>query len=249
MSAPATDQPAPSDFIRDIVAEDVRGGKHTQIHTRFPPEPNGYLHIGHAKASASTSASPASSAASATCAWTTPTRPRKTSSTWIPFSRLNGSSTAGHDNLGLSQRQDAGDTDGRQAESRASASRDRIRNLRSPFYASDYFDQIYEYASQLIRKGKAYVCDLTPEDTDEYRRLGKESPFRNRSVEENLDLFTRMKAGEFPDGTRTLAREDRHAARRTSGCAIRSSTASATPSIITPATNGAFTRCTISPIA
>src|SRR5207237_7265453 len=74
----------------------------------------------------------------------------------------------------------------------------------SPFHASDYFDQFYEYAVQLVRKGKAYVCDMTPEETDEYRRLGKESPFRDRSVEENLDLLARMKAGEFPDGTLTL---------------------------------------------
>jgi glutaminyl-tRNA synthetase len=77
-----------------------------------------------------------------------------------------------------------------------------------PFYASDYFDQLYEYALQLIRKGKAYVCDLSPEETDRYRgapdRPGRESPFRNRSIEENLDLFQRMKAGEFPDGSRTL---------------------------------------------
>ena len=73
-----------------------------------------------------------------------------------------------------------------------------------PFYASDYFDQIYEYAVALIKKGKAYVCDLTPDETDEYRRNAKESPFRNRSIEESLDLFTRMKNGEFPDGKRTL---------------------------------------------
>jgi glutaminyl-tRNA synthetase len=87
-----------------------------------------------------------------------------------------------------------------------------IRNPKSemvePFYASDYFDQIYEYALALVRQGKAYVCDLSPTDTEAYRgapdRPGKESPFRNRSVEENLDLFTRMKAGEFPDGARTL---------------------------------------------
>ena len=73
-----------------------------------------------------------------------------------------------------------------------------------PFYASDYFDQLYEYAVALVKKGKAYVCDLTQEETDEYRRNAKESPYRNRSVEENLDLFTRMKNGEFPDGKRSL---------------------------------------------
>ena len=74
----------------------------------------------------------------------------------------------------------------------------------TPFFASDYFDQLYEFAVRLVRKGLAYVCDMTPEETDEYRRLGKEGPFRNRSVDENLDLLSRMKAGEFPDGTRTL---------------------------------------------
>ncbi len=74
----------------------------------------------------------------------------------------------------------------------------------APFYASDYFGPLYEYAVQLIRKGGAYVCDMTPEETDEFRRAGKESPFRTRSAEESLDLFARMKAGEFPDGARTL---------------------------------------------
>ena len=74
----------------------------------------------------------------------------------------------------------------------------------APFYASDYFDPLYAYAVDLIRKGRAYVCDMSPEETDEFRRLGKEGPYRNRTVEENLDLFARMKAGEFPDGARTL---------------------------------------------
>src|SRR5207247_2152576 len=74
----------------------------------------------------------------------------------------------------------------------------------APLYASDYFDKFYEYAVQLIHKGKAYVCDMTPEETDAYRRLGKASGFRDRSAEENLDLFARMKAGEFADGARTL---------------------------------------------
>ena len=74
----------------------------------------------------------------------------------------------------------------------------------APLYTSDYFDRLYEYAVELVRKGNAYVDDMTPEETDEFRRIGKESPFRNRSVEENLDLLARMKAGEFPDGTRTL---------------------------------------------
>ncbi len=80
----------------------------------------------------------------------------------------------------------------------------RKSEMFEPFYASDYFDQIYDYAEQLIEKGKAFVCDLTPDETDEYRRQAKASPFRDRSKEENLDLFQRMKAGEFPDGKRSL---------------------------------------------
>ena len=74
----------------------------------------------------------------------------------------------------------------------------------APLFASDYFEQIYQFAKQLVQKGKAYVCDMTPEETDEGRRLGKDGPFRDRSTEENLDLLARMKAGEFPDGARTL---------------------------------------------
>ena len=121
-----------------------------------------------------------------------------------------------------------------------------------PFYASDYFDQIYDYAEQLIEKGKAYVCDLSAADMELYRgapdRPGKDSPFRNRTVEENLDLFQRMKAGEFPDGARTLRAKIDMASpniwlRDPILYRIR------TPSIITPARNGASTRCTTSRIA
>jgi len=119
--------------------------------------------------------------------------------------------------------------------------------MLEPFYASDYFDQIYAYAVALIRKGKAFVCDLTPDETDEYRRNAKESPFRNRSAEENLDLFTRMKNGEFPTASAHCGRR-LTSPRPTSGCAIPCSTASATPSIITPAASGASTRCTTSPL-
>ena len=79
-----------------------------------------------------------------------------------------------------------------------------LKSPGAPFFASDYFQPIYDFAIQLVRAGKAYVCDMTAEQTDEYRRIGKESPFRNRSIEENLDLLARMKAGEFPDGARTL---------------------------------------------
>src|SRR5690606_10335282 len=97
-----------------------------------------------------------------------------------------------------------GKTDLHLAPLTQSQTENRQSVIAEPFYASDYFDPIYEYAIALIQKGKAYVDDLSPEDTDEYRRNAKESPFRNRSVAENLDLFTRMKNGEFPDGARTL---------------------------------------------
>jgi glutaminyl-tRNA synthetase len=176
MTAPAA-TPGPSDFIRDIVAEDVRTGKHTKIHTRFPPEPNGYLHIGHAK------------------------------SICLNFG-------IAHEFTGLCNvRMDDTNPTKEETEYVDSIMADvhwlidgwADKNLGgAPLYASDYFDQLYQYAVDLVRKGKAYVCDMTPEQTDEYRRIGKESPYRNRSIEENLDLLTRMKAGEFGEGARTL---------------------------------------------
>jgi glutaminyl-tRNA synthetase len=181
MSAPAIDQPAPSDFIRDIVAEDVRSGKHTKIQTRFPPEPNGYLHIGHTKAIC-LNFGIAHEFGGLCNVRMDDTNPEKEETEFIDSIMadirwlIDGWADK---NLGLKD-------DG------------------SPLFASDYFEQIYEFAQQLVRKGKAYVCDMTPEETDEYRRLGKDGPFRNRSVEENLDLLARMKAGEFPDGARTL---------------------------------------------
>jgi glutaminyl-tRNA synthetase len=167
----------PSDFIRDIVAEDVRTGKYKQIRTRFPPEPNGYLHIGHAK------------------------------SICLNFGIAR--EFAGICNI----RMDDTNPTKEEAEYVESIMTD-VRWLidgwadnhlgGAPFYASDYFDKFYEYAVDLVRAGKAYVCDMTPEETDAYRRLGKASGFRERSVEENLDLFAQMKSGEFPDGARTL---------------------------------------------
>ncbi len=171
----------PSDFIRDIVAEDLRTGKHTKIHTRFPPEPNGYLHIGHTKA---------------IC--------------------LNFG--IAHEFGGLCNvRMDDTNPEKEEVEYVNSIMADvhwlidgwadKNLNLKAPgapFYASDYFEPLYDFATQLVRMGKAYVCDMSAEQTDEFRRLGKESPHRERSVDENLDLFGRMKAGEFPDGTRTL---------------------------------------------
>ena len=181
MSAPATNQPAPSDFIRDIVAEDVRSGKRTKIHTRFPPEPNGYLHIGHTKAIC-LNFGIAREFGGICNVRMDDTNPEKEETEFIDSIMadirwlIDGWADK---NLGL-------------------------KGDGSPLFASDYFDQIYEFAEQLVRKGKAYVCDMTPGQTDEYRRLGKDGPFQNRSVEENLDLLARMKAGEFPDGARTL---------------------------------------------
>ena len=181
MSEPANEIPAPSDFIRDIVAEDVRSGKHARIHTRFPPEPNGYLHIGHTKAICLNFG--IAHEFGGTCnVRMDDTNPEKEETEFVDsiMADIHWLIDGWADkNLGL---KDGG----------------------TPFFASDYFDQLYEFAEQLVRKGKAYACDMTPEETDEYRRLGKDGPFRNRAVEENLDLLARMKAGEFPDGKRTL---------------------------------------------
>ncbi len=172
-----TPKDRPSDFIREIVAEDLRVGKYRRIVTRFPPEPNGYLHIGHAK------------------------------SICLNFGIAR--EFGGVCNI----RMDDTNPTKEEAEYVESIMTD-VRWLidgwadqhlgGAPFYASDYFDKFYQYAVELIRKGKAYVCDMTPEETDACRRLGKASVYRDRSVEENLDLFARMKAGEFPDGARTL---------------------------------------------
>ena len=167
----------PSDFIRDIIAEDLRTGKYEKIITRFPPEPNGYLHIGHAK------------------------------SICLNFG-------IAHEFGGLCNiRMDDTNPTKEEAEYVESIMADvhwlidgwADKQLGgAPFYASDYFGRFYELAVELIRKGKAYVDDMSPEETDAYRRLGKASSFRDRSVDENLDLFARMKAGEFADGARTL---------------------------------------------
>ncbi len=168
--------PRPSNFVRDIVLADIASGKHAgRVHTRFPPEPNGYLHIGHAK------------------------------SICLNFGlaiEFNGKCNLRFD-----------DTNPCKEESEYVES--IIEDVRwlgftpdAVYYASDYFQQLYDWAVQLIQAGKAYVCDLTSEEVRQHRGTltepGKESPWRNRSIEENLDLFTRMKAGEFPDGTRTL---------------------------------------------
>jgi len=172
-----TDSTTPSDFIRNIIAEDLRTNKYGgRVHTRFPPEPNGYLHIGHAKS---------------IC--------------------LNFGVAAEFGGL-YNLRFDDTNPSKEDVEYVESIQED-IRWLGFDwgdrlFYASDYFEQLYEYAVQLIKKGKAYVCDLSADEIREYRGTltepGKDSPYRNRSVKENLDLFERMRAGEFEDGSRVL---------------------------------------------
>ncbi len=164
-------------FIEQIVEEDLRTGKYGgRVQTRFPPEPNGYLHIGHAKS---------------IC--------------------LNFGLAAKYNGL-CNLRFDDTNPCKEELEYVESIMED-VRWLGFDwedrlFYASDYFEQLYQWAVQLIRDGKAYVCDLTAEGTREYRgtltQPGRNSPYRDRSVEENLDLFQRMRAGEFPDGSRTL---------------------------------------------
>ena len=171
-----TDSNQPVDFIRAAVIEDLKAGRYTRVHTRFPPEPNGYLHIGHAKA---------------IC---------------IDFGIAK--EFGGRCNL----RFDDTNPVKEEVEYVDSIKQD-IRWLGFDwedriYYASDYFERLYEYAVTLIKKGKAYVCDLTADQLREYRGTlvepGKQSPYRDRTVKDNLELFTRMRAGEFPDGARTL---------------------------------------------
>ena len=165
-----------SNFIHDIIDEDLRANPNLKIHTRFPPEPNGYLHIGSAKA--------------------------------IMINYETAKKYGGTFNL----RYDDTNPSKEDTEYVDSIYRDLMWLGAEPsggiFYGSDYFEKCYEYAEKLILQGDAYVCDLSAEEMREYRGTltepGRESPYRNRSVEENLDLFRRMKAGEFPDGSRTL---------------------------------------------
>ncbi|HEU6448627.1 MAG TPA: glutamine--tRNA ligase/YqeY domain fusion protein [Verrucomicrobiae bacterium] len=202
---PAAAPPAPSDFIRDIVAKHVAEKKYPQIHTRFPPEPNGYLHIGHAK-SICLNFGIAHEFGGVCNLRMDDTNPTKEDVEYVDSIQedVNWLISGWADkNLGLKEK-------GKSPKSKIENGRpdfylapSEVKNVE-PFYASDYFDQIYEYAIVLIKKGKAFVCDLSPDETDEYRRQGKPSPFRDRSIEENLDLFARMKAGEFPDGKRSL---------------------------------------------
>ncbi len=174
-SAPL-DESGSNDFIRAIIKEDLKTGKHQTIRTRFPPEPNGYLHIGHAK------------------------------SICLNFGLAQA--FGGLCNLRMDDtnpvKEDIEYVESIQEDVRwlGFSWDDRL------FYAADYFDQMYEYAEQLIKQGQAYVCSLSREDTKSTRGTliegGQESPYRNRPIEENLDLFRRMKAGEFEEGTHVL---------------------------------------------
>jgi glutaminyl-tRNA synthetase len=174
---PPAEAAAPSHFIREIVLHDLETNKYGgRVHTRFPPEPNGYLHIGHAK-SICLNFGLAAEFGGKTNLRFDDTNPTKEEIEYVD-SIMEDVRWLGFD------------------------WEDRL------FYASDYFDQLYEWAVQMIKAGKAYVCDLTAEQVREYRgsltEPGKNSPYRDRTVEENLDLFERMRAGEFPDGARTL---------------------------------------------
>ncbi|MFZ5906098.1 MAG: glutamine--tRNA ligase/YqeY domain fusion protein [Nitrospirota bacterium] len=171
------DHPKPSHFIAEIIEADIKAKKYdSRVHTRFPPEPNGYLHIGHAK-SICLNFGIAQDFGGLCNMRFDDTNPTKEEVEYVE-SILEDVRWLGFD-WG-----------------------DRL------FYASDYFEQLYQFAVQLIRAGRAYVCDLSPQEVREYRGTltepGRESPYRNRSVEENLELFARMRAGEFPDGSRTL---------------------------------------------
>jgi glutaminyl-tRNA synthetase len=191
MTTPSATEVAPSDFIRDVVAADLRTENFPQIHTRFPPEPNGYLHVGHAK-SICLNFGLAREFGGICNLRMDDTNPTKEESEYVESIRadVNWLIRGWADQvLSLKADGDASTDSGLEFE---------------PYYASDYFDQMFEYATDLIAKGKAYVDDLSPKETDSYRIAGKESPFRGRSPEENRGLFNQMRSGAFPDGARTL---------------------------------------------
>ena len=165
-----------NNFLHDIIDADLAAGRETSVHTRFPPEPNGYLHIGSAKA---------------------------IYINWSIAKKYGGKFNLRYDDTNPSKE----DTE------YVDSILEDLRWLGAEpdggiYYGSDYFDLCYQYAVKLIRDGKAFVCDLSADEMREYRGTltepGRESPYRNRSVEENLDLFERMKNGEFPDGAKTL---------------------------------------------
>ena len=172
-----SDEIQSQDFIRTIIADDLAAGRHDHIVTRFPPEPNGYLHIGHAKS---------------ICLNFGIAKENAKSRCHLRFDDTNPT---------------------KEEQEYVESIKDNVRWLgfdwgEHLYFASDYFGQLYEYAEHLITTGKAYVCDLSAEETRSYRgtltEQGRNSPYRDRPVAENLDLFRRMRAGEFPDGARVL---------------------------------------------
>ena len=166
----------PLNFIERIIKEDMDSGKITQVRTRFPPEPNGYLHLGHAK------------------------------SIWLNFGLAQ--KFGGKCNLRMDDTNPEKEDEEYVESIKADVQWLGYQWDGEVHYASDYFEQLYDWAIHLIKSGKAFVCDLNAEEMRAYRgnltEAGKDSPFRIRSIEENLDLFTRMRAGEFADGSRTL---------------------------------------------
>jgi glutaminyl-tRNA synthetase len=208
----AAPEPAatPTDFIRDIVAADLASGRHQKIVTRFPPEPNGYLHIGHAKSICLNFGIARENNGQCNLRFDD-TNPAKEDIEYVESITTDVqwliAGWADHC-LGFKPKgshPEAQSVNGRPDHYRAPVA---VGPDSEAFFASDYFEQLYGYAIELIKKGKAYVCDLSAEDTEAYRgspeKPGKDSPFRTRSVEENLDLFQRMRAGEFPNGARSL---------------------------------------------
>lgn len=214
-AASAPETPArPSDFIRDVVAQHIEEGRYASgVVTRFPPEPNGYLHIGHAK-SVCLNFGIALEQGGRCHLRMDDTNPAKEDVEYVEAITADVrwliAGWADHV-LGLKPR-GAKPTKHTTADGKSdrllSAAPTGSSGDLEPFFASDYLEDLYVYAEQLIRRGKAYVCDLTPAETEAYRGApdtpGRNSPYRDRSVEENLDLFRRMKAGEFPDGARVL---------------------------------------------
>ncbi len=208
--------PAPSDFIRDIVAADLAAGRHQRIVTRFPPEPNGYLHIGHAKSICLNFGIARENNGQCNLRFDD-TNPVKEDTEYVESITADVrwliAGWADHC-LGFKARGAkpvakaiGGKTDLYLAPVALGPDGSPPANSE-PFFASDYFEELYNFAVTLVKRGKAYVCDLSPEETDLYRgapdKPGRDSPWRNRSIDENLDLLARMKAGEFPNGARSL---------------------------------------------
>ena len=205
-----TENQEPSDFIRDIVKGHIAEHRYPQIITRFPPEPNGFLHLGHAK-SIYLNFGIARENGGICNLRMDDTNPTKEDIAYVE-SIIKDVKWLIHgwaDNvLGLKAPSQKPETKLINGKTDFHSQAVMTGTNLQPFYASDYFDQIYAYAVELIKKGHAYVCDLSPEETELHRgspdKPGKDSPYRQRPIAESLDLFARMKAGEFPDGARTL---------------------------------------------